>query len=90
MVILKYYQKNFFGKYISDKVISDLRGQMSITSQLGHEAYRYKDDDLDSIKKFLDDNNISYKNILISSDNFVNHNYDLNILGSHMRKGNRM
>ena len=75
-------KENFFGKYISDKVISDLRQDKCLLHlNWVTEAYRYKDDDLDSIKKFLDDNNISYKNILISSDNFVNHNYDLNILG---------
>ena len=73
-------KENFFGKYISKKVLRDLKENKCLLHlNWVTEAYRYNDNQIKLIIDFLNKHNIRKNNILITSDNFQEHKYDLNI-----------
>ena len=80
---------SFFGNSLSEKVLSDLQSNRCLLHiNWITEAYRFNKDHMNRLYNFLFKNNISPKNILISSDNFQlkrdfrewNTNDEINIL----------
>ena len=62
---------SFFGNSLSEKVLSDLQSNRCLLHiNWITEAYRFNKDHMNRLYNFLFKNNISPKNILISSDNF--------------------
>tara|TARA_B100000287_G_scaffold418363_1_gene455199 strand:- start:132 stop:1244 length:1113 start_codon:yes stop_codon:yes gene_type:complete len=64
-------EEYFFGKYLNEKVLSDLKNNKCILHiNWLDEPYIFNKDEIDRLEKFLFDKNITWNNVLFTSNNF--------------------